>query len=207
MLLGLKANERSYPHAMRNALAFVVAGILVLLSVTACGGKQTAVDASSTKASSSAPATAAATTNPYGVPSIDPAGPNEPILTVKGGSTPLSLTLSQLNALGDVSITIEEPFVKKRQTFRGVPIGVVLAKAGIPDTATINTVAINDYHYSGLAGPMVQSQGLIATERDGAPIPYDQGGPVRIVFPDGTPLSQVLDAWNWSLASIDVTAP
>jgi hypothetical protein len=46
---------------------------------------------------------------------------------------------------------------------------------------------------------------LIATRRDNAPIPYDQGGPIRIVFPDGAPLSSVLDAWNWSLATIDVT--
>ena len=51
------------------------------------------------------------------------------------------------------------------------------------------------------------SEALIATRRDGAPIPYDQGGPIRIVFPDGTPLSSVLDAWNWSLASISVTGP
>ena len=60
---------------------------------------------------------------------------------------------------------------------------------------------------SGSVGPMVDSLALIATQRDGAPIPYDQGGPVRIVFPDGTPLSSNLDAWNWSLATITVTAP
>ncbi len=52
---------------------------------------------------------------------------------------------------------------------------------------------------------MVDSLALIATKRDGAPIPYDQGGPIRIVFPDGTPLSSNLDAWNWSLASITMT--
>lgn len=148
------------------------------------------------------------TTNPYGAPSIDPPAPNEPILEVKGGSTPLSLTLDQLNALGPTTtITIDEPFVKKRQTFSGVPLASLLGKAGIPTSATLNTVAINDYHYASAAAPMVESQALIATARDGAPIPYDQGGPIRIVFPDGTPLSSVLDAWNWSLASIAATGP
>lgn len=189
---------------MRSDLALGTAVTLVCLSVAGCGGSKTAVDTASTAPSS---ASAAASTNPYGVPSIDPAAPDEPILTVKGGSTPLSLTLGQLNALGEVSVTIDEPFVKKRQTFRGVPIAVVLDKAGIPDTATIDTVALNDYHYSGPAEPMIASQGLIATERDGAPIPYDQGGPIRIVYPDGTPMSQAMDAWNWSLASITTVPP
>ena len=54
---------------------------------------------------------------------------------------------------------------------------------------------------------MIDSHALIATLRDNAPIPYDQGGPIRIVFPDRTPLSSVLDAWNWSLTSITVKNP
>jgi hypothetical protein len=191
---------------MRNRLAVGLGGLLAILGLVACGGDPDRVGTSS-PAGSAATQAGPSTTNPYGVPSIDPAGPNEPVLTVTGGSTPLSLTLDQLNALGDVTITIDEPFVKKRQTFRGVPLATVLSKAGIPDTADINTVAVNDYLYASAVVPMVGSQALIATERDGAPIPYDQGGPIRIVFPDGTPLSKVLDAWNWSLASITVTEP
>ena len=46
---------------------------------------------------------------------------------------------------------------------------------------------------------------LVATKRDDAPIPYNQGGPIRLVYPDGSKLSSVLDAWNWSLVSINVT--
>ena len=197
---------------MRNRSPSVaIAVVLAVVSLAGCGvGTDNKPTAAPSSASSTGSATAQAspsTTNPYGVPSIDPPAPNEPVLTVKGGSAPLSLTLDQLNALGSTTITIDEPFVKKRQTFSGVPLATVLSKAGIPDTATINTVAINDYHYAGAAAPMVGSQALIATKRDGAPIPYDQGGPVRMVFPDGTPLSSVLDAWNWSLASITATGP
>jgi len=145
------------------------------------------------------------TSNPYGVPSIDPPAPNEPVLTVTGGTTPLSLTLDQLDALGATTVTIDEPFAKKRQTFSGVPLKAVLVKAGIPETATIETLALNAYRYASAARPMIDSGALIATRRDNGPIPYDQGGPLRIVFPDGTPLSSVLDAWNWSLATINVT--
>ncbi len=171
------------------------------MSISGCGGNPGTTGTSSSTGSATAQA-GASTTNPYGVPSIDPPASNEPILTVKGGSTPLSLTLDQLNALGNTSITINERFVKKRQTFSGVPLATLLAKAGVPDGATINTIALNDYHYASAAVPMVESQALIATQRDGAPIPYDQGGPVRVVFPDGSPLSSVLTrgtgAWRRS---------
>ena len=87
-------------------------------------------------------------------------GPDEPILTVTGGSTPLKLTMDQLNALGRTSMTVDEPFVKKRQTFTGVPLATVLARAGIPDTASIDTVALNAYHYSSAVGPLVASSAL-----------------------------------------------
>lgn len=150
----------------------------------------------------------ASSTSPYGTLTIDPAGPDDPVLEVDGGSSGhQSFTLVQLEALGTTTITVDEPFVKKRQTFGGVPLGTVLAKAGIPDGATIDTVALNAYHYSNVARPMIASGALIATKRDDAAIPYDQGGPIRLVYPDGSPLSSVLDAWNWSLESIRVTGP
>ena len=52
------------------------------------------------------------------------------------------------------------------------------------------------------AGAFTDSAGMLAIAQSGGPVPYDQGGPIRIVFPDGTALSSVLDAWNWSLSGI-----
>ena len=184
-----------------SPLAATLVGAVVSLGMSACAGG----DGEVAQPSSAATAASATTTGPYGIASIDPPAPNEPVLTVTGGGSPLSLTLGQLDALGDITVTVDEPFVKKRQTFSGVPLAAVLAKAGVPNTATIDTVALNDYHYVGAAKAMIDSQALVATRLSGAPIPYDQGGPIRIVFPDGTTLSSVLDAWNWSLASINTT--
>lgn len=182
-------------------LAAIAAGTVSMLGPAACASAPTAADAAhpSPTAAATPP-----TTNPYGVGTIDPPAATEPVLTVTGGSTPLLLTLDKLNALGSRTLTLDEPFVKRRETYHGVPLATVLDKAGIPDTATIDTVGLDDYHYISTAKPMIESQALIATDRNGAPIPYDQGGPIRIVFPDGTPLSSVLDAWNWSLVSITV---
>jgi hypothetical protein len=185
---------------MRNRLLAAVAAGTVSIALGGC--------ATSPHNDHSAAATAASKSgsplNTSAVGTVDPPAPNEPVLTVVGGTTPLSLTLDQLDALGNATISIDEPFINMRQNYSGVPLATVLDKAGIPDSATIDTDAIDHYHYVSAVKPMVDSQALIATRRDGAPIPYDQGGPIRIVFPDGTPLSSVLDAWNWSLTSITV---
>ncbi|MBB3601066.1 hypothetical protein FHT40_000699 [Mycolicibacterium sp. BK556] len=184
--------------------AAVAAGVVSIMGAAACA--TTTPTPQHTAAASPTPA-AAPTTNPYGGGTIDAPAATEPVLTVKGGSAPLSLTLDKLNALGNTTVTLDEPFVKRRETYSGVPLAAVLGKAGIPDSATIDTIGLDDYHYISAAKPMIESDALIATDRDGTPIPYDQGGPIRIVFPDGTPLSSVLDAWNWSLAAIIVKTP
>ena len=185
-------------------LAAAAAGAIGILTPSACAAAPG--PGNPTRPSPTA-AQAPPTVNPYGIATIDPPAGTEPVLTVKGGSSPLSLTLETLNALGDTTITVDEPFNKRRETYSGVPLEAVLGKAGIPATATIDTVGLDNYHYVSTAKPMIESQALIATDRDGDPIPYDQGGPIRIVFPDGTPLSSVLDAWNWSLVSITVKTP
>ena len=47
-------------------------------------------------------------------------------------------------------------------------------------------------------------EALIAIKRDGKEIPYDQGGPIRIIFGSKSTWAKYLDAWNWSLTSITV---
>lgn len=137
---------------------------------------------------------------------VDPPGPTEAILTITGGTAgPVALTLAQLEALGMETVTIDEPFVKQRLTFSGVSMEKVLAKAGIPTGAHITTKALNDYEYANLASAFTGSHAIIATRRGDEPVPFDAGGPIRIIFPDGSALASTLDAWNWSIASIRLT--
>jgi hypothetical protein len=184
-------------------LAAVAAGMVLIGGSAGCATSPGTGD-STPYASASA---ASPPVNPHGIGPIDPPLPGAPVLTVHGGTTPLALTLDTLNALGTKTITLDEPFVKRRETYSGVPLAAVLGEAGIPNTATIDTIGLDGYHYVSIAKPMLESQALIATDRGGEPIPYDQGGPIRLVFPDGTPLSSVLDAWNWSLDVITVKTP
>src|ERR1043166_6806061 len=156
---------------MRTCLfAVVAAGAVSLVGPVACASSPTPGN-SAHPMPSAAPSS---TPTPYGIATIDPPSGIEPVLTVKGGSAPLSLTLDTLNALGSASVALDEPFVKRRETYTGVPLAAVLTKAGIPDTATIDAVGLDDYHYISTAKPMIESKALIATARNGAPIPYDQ---------------------------------
>lgn len=185
------------------ARSFVSRTLLLVALGAVLAGCSTASDGPSQGSSSPTASPSASSTSPYGTLTIDPAGPDDPVLEVDGGSSGhQSFTMVQLEALGTTTITVDEPFVKKRQSFTGVPLSTILTKAGIAGGVRITTHALNDYDYANVASAFTGSEAIVATQRDAARIPLDQGGPIRLVYPDGTPMSGVLDAWNWSLASI-----
>jgi len=165
------------------------------MSLAACG-------TSGVTTESTAPAETAATSNssnPYGTNTIDPAPANEPILTVVNGSNSVDYTLKDLQGFGTSDISIFEPFLKKRQTFTVIPLFEIFSKNGIGESAEIETVALNDYSYSDTATNFTANSGYLAIALEGKDIPYDRGGPIRIIFPDKSEWAGYLDAWNWAI--------
>ena len=146
----------------------------------------------------------AAGTNPYGTSTVDPAGPNEIIFTIAKGSKSTQFATSRLFKIKTTNITIYEPFLKKRQTFSVIPISTFFSMVGIKGNDQVITTALNDYVFKAKASQFVAAEALIAIKRDGKEIPYDQGGPIRIIFASKSPWAKYLDAWNWSLSSITV---
>lgn len=153
---------------------------------------------------STAPATFATDKNPYGTSTVDPAGPNEVIFTVSKGDREVGFTLARLLKMKSSTISIYEPFIKKRQTFTVVPVKNFFSMAGIAGKDKVVTTALNDYTYTNTASKFIEAGAFLAIKRNGAEISYDQGGPIRIVFSDKSKWATYLDAWNWSLASISV---
>jgi hypothetical protein len=102
------------------------------------------------------------------------------------------------------TITIYEPFLKKRQSFSVIPLKTFFAFLGIKGGDKVITTALNDYIYSNTAAQFIAADGYLAIKREGAAIGYDQGGPIRIIYPDKSKWAKNLDAWNWSLSSIQV---
>lgn len=147
-------------------------------------------------------AVAADTKNPYGTSTVDPAGPNEVIFTVAKGSKKVLFTSSKLNKVKSTVINIYEPFLKKRQSFTVIPMKTLFDLVGISGSDKVLTTALNDYVYTNTAANFNAANAYIAIKRNGTDIPYDQGGPIRLVFADNSKWAKNLDAWNWSLASI-----
>ena len=148
---------------------------------------------------------ATTTSNPYGAGVVDPPGPTDVVLKVSGPGGTKEFTMDQLTALGTKDLTIYEPFVKRNIAFTGVPMAAIFDTVGISGDVRVNTTALNDYSYDkSTAAEFTGSDGLIAVAQEGKPVPVDQGGPIRIIFPDGTKLSKNLDAWNWSLSEMSV---
>lgn len=159
--------------------------------------------ASSTGTTDAAPTPTATAENPYGGFPVDPPAADEVVLTIVGTST-VDLTYAELKDLATVKVTLSEPFVGAKQSFTGVPLADLFAMAGIQPTDKVDTVALNDYHFADTAGDFETADGLLAVLRDGEDIPMDQGGPIRIVFGDDSTYSTNLDAWNWSIRSLEV---
>ena len=155
--------------------------------------------------STSTTADAAETKNPYGASTVDPAGPNEVIFVVSNGTKKFSYTTNSLGKMKSSVISIYEPFVKKRQKFTVIPFKTFLDSVGISGNDKVATKALNDYVYTNTASQFISAQAYIAIKRNGMDIPYDQGGPLRLVFADNSKWAKNLDAWNWSLASISTS--
>ncbi|MBU6216864.1 MAG: molybdopterin-dependent oxidoreductase [Acidobacteria bacterium] len=183
-------------RGLRHGLV-IAAAVACVTFAAACGGGGDA--APSTTASPT-------TTSPYGeAPPVDPPGPDDVVLTVTGPAGSTTYTLAQLKALSGEPVEIDEPFVEQRISFTGVPMSVLLEAAGIGADARISTVALNDYSYDDVASLFTGSDAIVAVQQDGADIPIDKGGPIRIVFPDGSPAAGKKAAWNWSLSEISAT--
>jgi len=152
----------------------------------------------------SAFANSAVTANPYGASAVDPAGPNEIVLTIKNKSKTVTYKLLDLTKLATQEITIHEPFVKKVQKFKVIPLVTLFREVGVSPSQKVSTQALNDYIYANKASEFISAKGYLAVARFGAQIPYDQGGPIRIIYPDNSKWAKFLDPWNWSISKIVV---
>ena len=186
-----------------NRSRMVLLGSFFVVAAALLTGSCSSGNEDSSPTTSSADNVTTTTKNPYGADiEVDPPAPGESVLTVTGPAGEKTYSLEQIEALGPQTVTINEPFVNKKQAFTAVPLEALLTPAGLTGSQMIDTTALNEYEYSNTAQSFVDGGALLAYELNGKPIPYDQGGPIRIIFADDAPGASNLDAWNWSLSSI-----
>lgn len=185
-------NQRTKSVALASRL---LAMVLVISFVAVTTGVNASANLNPIKAD---------TTNPYGGTDIDPLPADATIFSVKNGTKTINYSKNDLLAIKSSKITIFEPFVGKTQTFTVIPLDYFLGRSSIFSSKKIDTIALNDYIYTNKAGNFSKAKALIAFKRFSKDIPYNQGGPLRLIYSNSSSWSKNLDAWNWSLKMIKV---
>lgn len=145
-----------------------------------------------------------------------PTPPDKPILVIKGAidvtnkEDELHLSLSDLEKLRVVQITVDDPFIKRQSTFEGVLMSDLLAYLKVDQNVQeIYLTALDDYSTT-IPVTDFEEPVMLAFKENGQYIPSDKRGPLRIVYPYGYGLYEDEDfealayKWIWNLESIEV---
>lgn len=132
-----------------------------------------------------------------------PAPEGDVVLTIAAGDATPDWDLATLGELEQHELTIVEPFLDEEVTFTGPLWSDVLRASGIDLEATtsVELVALDDFVADIPTDATTLDGLLLATAADGQPIDIADGGPIRLVYPDGNPTGENLNNWIWSVRS------
>lgn len=183
--------SRSAPRR-RTAAATAAIGVLALV-VAGCGG-----------GGAEAPAEARAPVPP--MPASMQTG--KPQLTLRGAlrqvgtSGLLAFDMADLEAVGARRIEVDDPIEERHLSFIAVPLRAVLDRASPAATArTLHAWALDDYSVDIPMSVARDDDAWLATRKgDGSPLRLEDGGPLRVVFTDGSVVARLDSYWIWSVA-------
>jgi len=138
-------------------------------------------------------------------------------LTISAGTQQRSWTVDQLlHERGLTSVTVDDENLKRRLTFKAIPLAVLLQGLPVTPEGTATTAATDGYvsHLPMrqlLADSAAQPRAWLAVENPSAPWPTLKGqdiGPFRLVWTVPAGHADVVNEslWTYSIARIDVTA-
>ena len=148
-----------------------------------------------------------------GVSAVPVAPQGRPLLAITGriaatnGAGTLSLDRAQLDRLGLLAVSVNDPWAKQR-------IGAAGRVAARPRrtwpgptarATSLHMTALDDYQID-LSLADVRSQPIFLATRtgDGAELPVEEGGPTRVVFTDDLAPRFSPDMWIWNIETIEV---
>jgi DMSO/TMAO reductase YedYZ molybdopterin-dependent catalytic subunit len=108
-------------------------------------------------------------------------------LVVTDGATEKTYTWASLRELGLTDLTTDIHCVtrwsKLATTWQGVPVAALLEDAGVSDEPYALASCYGGYTTNLLVEDLVDHDAMVATSFEGAPIPAEHGGPVRLLVP------------------------
>lgn len=181
----------------RSKLA-LVGGALALATMLSTG--------CSADSNRTAAAVAPAKAEPRADLSLAPAE-GDPVVSLTGlvdSDGPLEVDLAGLDALPQQRLTTYEPFLKADVVFSGVSFADLLDAAGATGDSVL-VHALDDYERTIDIDVLREPGVLLATREAGEEIPVLNGGPVRLVFPEGSTAGADPDLWVWSVDRLSVS--
>jgi DMSO/TMAO reductase YedYZ molybdopterin-dependent catalytic subunit len=193
-------------RARARRLGVVLAAVTLVLT-GACGS---AGSAAPEPAPSPAPSVIR---QPDLAPGTVPAAPSgRPMLTVTGriaatnAAGTLRLDQATVDRLGELEMSVNDPWARKRVVLRGVWLRDLVALARPDASATsLHLHALDDYQVD-LALADVRADPILLATRDGrgAALPVEEGGPSRVVFADDLAHRFSPDLWIWNIDTVEV---
>jgi len=137
--------------------------------------------------------------------------PSRSILDIKGAigytnsAGALSFDMATIDRLPTIDVTLYEPFLKRRVTYRGVLLSDILSLAKMTAGAkSLHMTALDDFVMDINVDQLGANDLVVATREEGKLMPVAKGGPTRIVFPDGASVGKDTEKWIWSLKTVEV---
>nr|WP_264213896.1 molybdopterin-dependent oxidoreductase [Leisingera thetidis] len=135
------------------------------------------------------------------------AGEEPPVLLsvrMADGTEPAAhYTIEDLRALAPVTIETETIWTTGRQQFTGVPLAVLMARAGV-SSGQLVAHAVNDYSVEIPVADAVEGGPIVAFERNGAEMSLRNKGPLWVVYPyDSNPAYQTEEVYSRSIWQLD----
>jgi len=113
------------------------------------------------------------------------AGAAEVALTIGkvGRGAQTDLTLSDLSALGEVTIVTGNDFVDGQRNFRGPLMRDLLQHYGAGGAEKVRLTAVNDYHVDVAVSEFYAYDVILALTVDGKPLSRRDRGPIWLIYP------------------------
>jgi hypothetical protein len=190
-----------------RVIRLVAVGLVAMLAVAACGKDEESPQVAPTASTPQVVSSGTLTAGEKIAPPKD-----EVVLELSGEigapnqGKKLALDLASLEQMRTMRLEAIEPYVKKKLQFEGVLLSDLLALAGVPASATkLQVTALDDYKVDFSLADVRSSKMLLATKTDGAHMPVEKAGPIRIVFPDDSSLGRNPGLWIWSISTMKVS--
>ncbi|WP_163338139.1 hypothetical protein [Desulfopila sp. IMCC35008] len=116
------------------------------------------------------------------------------------------ITVAELEDLGVITVEINDPFEKKKNSFTGVMMEKFVTHYGNTGVKSVSFFAIDGYQITFSRANWASHKIMVATRVNDKYMDYENKGPLRIVYPEYDPdkhdSKEILPKWIWMITTV-----